>query len=50
MGKKLEAYIKNNFTKVKLVRTDKREGLIRARLLGADHASGDVSIACKFFW
>lgn len=37
-------YIEENFNKVKLVRTEKREGLIRARMFGARKAVGDVSI------
>ena len=31
-----------SYDKVKIVRAEKREGLIRARLLGAKHASGQV--------
>ena len=40
---KLESYVAT-LPKVKLVRTPQREGLIRARTYGADHASGDVII------
>ncbi|CAG9831785.1 unnamed protein product [Diabrotica balteata] len=39
--KQLEDYWKDE-PKVKIVRAQKREGLIRARLLGADHANGKV--------
>ena len=31
-----------HFDNVKVVHADKREGLIRTRLLGAKHATGDV--------
>ncbi|XP_063696657.1 putative polypeptide N-acetylgalactosaminyltransferase 9 isoform X2 [Culicoides brevitarsis] len=41
LQKPLENYFAN-ITKVKIVRAEKREGLIRARLLGANHASGEV--------
>lgn len=41
LGKQLEEYIKP-FKIVKVVRATKREGLIRARLLGAEHATAPV--------
>ncbi|KAK5641529.1 hypothetical protein RI129_010076 [Pyrocoelia pectoralis] len=41
LKQQLEDYWKNE-PKVKIVRAKKREGLIRARLLGARHASGPV--------
>lgn len=34
----LDKYIDNGPSKLKLVRTEKREGLIRARVIGAEHA------------
>uniref|UniRef100_A0A4W3JHC8 Polypeptide N-acetylgalactosaminyltransferase n=1 Tax=Callorhinchus milii TaxID=7868 RepID=A0A4W3JHC8_CALMI len=37
----LEAYI-SNLQRVRLIRTNKREGLVRARLIGATFATGDV--------
>lgn len=37
----LETYI-SNLERVRLIRTNKREGLVRARLIGATFATGDV--------
>ena len=42
LQKPLEDVIATNYTKVRLVRGKKREGLIRARLLGASVAKGKV--------
>lgn len=41
LKKKLEDYVAR-LKKVRIIRTTKREGLIRARLLGAKEARGDV--------
>ncbi|XP_005089457.1 polypeptide N-acetylgalactosaminyltransferase 11 [Aplysia californica] len=40
----LDDYIASNFTKVKLFRSQERLGLIRARMAGAKHATGDVLV------
>ncbi len=40
----LEAYISTLPSKVRLIRSHKRLGLIRARTLGSEYASGDVLI------
>lgn len=42
LGKKLEDYVKTLPVKVFVLRTHKRSGLIRARLLGAKHVTGQV--------
>ena len=38
----LDQYVADHLPIVKVVRTTRREGLIRARLLGARHATGEV--------
>jgi len=44
LGVQLENYIGQHLSGVvRLIRTKRREGLIRARIVGADHATGDVS-------
>ncbi|KAH9499288.1 Polypeptide N-acetylgalactosaminyltransferase 10 [Bulinus truncatus] len=40
----LEDYIAKHFTKVKLVRNKERQGLIRSRIIGADHTSGSFIV------
>jgi len=41
----MEKYIEKNFPiKVRLYKTARREGLMRARIFGAKHASGDVLV------
>lgn len=43
LGKQLEDYVKENYgNKVKVVRHARREGLIRTRIMGAKHATGEV--------
>lgn len=38
----LNDYLQSNFPMVRVIRAQKREGLIRARLLGAKAAKGDI--------
>ncbi|GFQ67109.1 polypeptide N-acetylgalactosaminyltransferase 10 [Trichonephila clavata] len=40
----LDQYVKQHFSNVRVVRANKREGLIRARLLGAKAAKGDILV------
>lgn len=42
LGRKLEQYVKDLPVSVKVLRTEKRSGLIRARLLGAKNVKGQV--------
>lgn len=42
LGKKLEDYVATLPVTTKVLRTVKRSGLIRARLLGAKHVTGQV--------
>lgn len=45
LHEEIELYIKmNTLAKVKLIKAERREGLIRARLLGARKANGKVKI------
>ncbi|XP_031622952.1 polypeptide N-acetylgalactosaminyltransferase 5 isoform X2 [Contarinia nasturtii] len=42
LGRKLENYVKTLPVKTFVLRTEKRSGLIRARLLGAKHVTGQI--------
>ena len=50
LGVQLEDYVRQHLSGiVRLIRTKQREGLIRARIFGADHATGDVSNSLQSF-
>lgn len=38
----LDQYIQQHFSKIRIIRAQKREGLIRARLLGAKASKGEI--------
>ena len=42
LKKDLDEYVAKHFNNVKVIHADKREGLIRTRILGARHATGEV--------
>ncbi|XP_055296045.1 polypeptide N-acetylgalactosaminyltransferase 5-like isoform X2 [Sitodiplosis mosellana] len=44
MKEKLAEYLPTVSSKIKLVRTEKREGIVKARLIGAEKANGQVLI------
>jgi len=46
LGEELETYVAENLPQVKVIRTGERQGLIRARIFGADHATGEVCLCC----
>lgn len=41
---KLDSYVEEHFTKVKVIHLPKRSGLILARLAGAEAATGEILI------
>ncbi|KAI0239338.1 Polypeptide N-acetylgalactosaminyltransferase 11 [Lamellibrachia satsuma] len=44
LGKELQDYVQGNLPQTKVLRTAERQGLIRARIFGADYATGEVLV------
>lgn len=42
LGSELDEFLSGNLPQVRLVRAKQRQGLIRARIIGADSATGEV--------
>lgn len=42
LGSELDEFLSSNLPQVRLVRAKQRQGLIRARIIGADSATGEV--------
>jgi len=42
LGSDLDEFLSSNLPQVRLVRAKQRQGLIRARIIGADSATGEV--------
>lgn len=42
LGSELDEFLSGNLPQVRLVRAKQRQGLIRARIVGADSATGEV--------
>lgn len=55
LGSELDEFLSGNLPQVRLVRAKQRQGLIRARIIGADSATGEVhpahslALFCIFF-